>query len=126
MTFEILFLLLAFQAKHLITDYYLQFPYMYENKGKPIEWIKPLFDHSAIHAFGTILILAIYTSSQGLQWIVLFLGLFDLITHFTIDRWKATRKTNPSESKFWQYLGIDQMLHHIVGILIIFFITTQG
>jgi len=132
MTTEILILLLAFQIKHLIADYYLQFPYMYENKGKKERWIEPLFDHSFIHAIGTILIVFIYmlvtnkpSELGSITAAIITIGvvIFDFITHFITDRWKATRKTDPSKSWFWQSLGIDQMIHHTVGILIIWYIT---
>ncbi len=135
MTTEILILLLLFQIKHLVADYYLQFPYMYENKGQPTKWIIPLFDHAAIHALGTSIIIFLYfmytaipTKIGGEFALLITIGavIFDGTSHFIIDRWKATRKTDPTQSKFWQYLGIDQMLHHIIGILIIWFITTQG
>ncbi len=129
MTTEILILLFVFQIKHLIADYYLQFPYMYENKGKKYGWFRPLLDHTGIHFAGTMFILVIYSTITGKyaeqSLLILFLGIFDAYSHFMIDRWKATQKTNPSESWFWKSLGIDQMIHHIVGILIIWCIT-QG
>jgi len=121
MTTEILILLLAFQAKHLIADYYLQFPYMYENKGKEKGWLGPLFDHAGIHAAFTFWIVLFLTTTS--LWIAFSVFIFDFTTHFITDRWKATRKTDPSQSWFWQSLGIDQMIHHTVGILIIWWIT---
>ncbi len=129
MTLNILILLLLFQVKHLIADYYMQYPYMYENKGKPIGWFIPLSEHAGIHALGTFIIIFIYQMANGQTtdfhlYILIMVGMFDFITHFLTDRWKATQKATPAESKFWQYLGIDQMIHHTVGILIIFYITT--
>ncbi len=133
MTLEILFLLLAFQAKHLIADYYLQFPYMYENKGKPAGWIKPLFDHAGIHAMGTFVIIHFYLIglipeilSREAITILLSVSLFDFATHFITDRIKAIQPEGPDTKRFWTNLGWDQLAHHTVGILIIFYITTQG
>ena len=129
MTNEILILLIAFQIKHLIADYYLQFPYMYENKGKPTDpfnnewiWFRPLFDHAGIHALFTFIILYIAGITRLIDitiLLIVFMSFIDLSTHFAIDRWKATQKGGPDTAKFWQYLGIDQMLHHLVGIFII-------
>jgi hypothetical protein len=128
-----LILALLFQVKHLIADYYLQFPYMYENKGKDQGWIEPLFDHVTIHAAGTLIIIFSYfviqniPSKIGPEMAVLWtmgLVVFDFITHFITDRWKATQKTDPSQSWFWQSLGIDQMIHHSVGIIIIYIAIT--
>ncbi len=123
MTTEILILLLLFQIKHLIADYYLQYPYMYENKGKPTNWIKPLMDHSLIHGLSTIVILIGYELYNTTPLWTMLLPLFDIGTHFIIDRIKAIQPEGPNTAKFWQYLGIDQMLHHTVGIIIIWFLT---
>ncbi|MCK5536019.1 MAG: DUF3307 domain-containing protein [Bacteroidales bacterium] len=129
MTTEILLLLLALQLKHLIADYYLQFQYMYENKGKEKGWFFPLFEHSGVHAGFTFIILWVLGIFRIIDIeieTVIVLSLFDWSTHFAIDRWKATQKDGPDTDKFWQYLGIDQMLHHIVGILIVWQITQIG
>lgn len=132
MTLEILTLLLIFQAKHLIADYYLQFPYMYKNKGKEEGWFIPLFNHSLVHASMTFIIIFIYflvpgnlhkTGTNYAVFLTFALPLFDLITHFVTDRWKATRKGGPDTSEFWRNLGIDQYIHHVVGIIIIWGLT---
>jgi len=126
-TTEILLLLIAFQIKHLIADYYLQFPYMYENKGKKLfsEWFEPLTFHAGTHGVLTLTIVVVFhfTVHNLSPFMLFLLPMFDLATHFAIDRWKATRGRHPGESKFWTDLGIDQMLHHIVGIIIIYWIT---
>jgi len=116
-----LLLLLAFQIKHLLADYYLQLPYMYENKGKADGWFRPLLDHVVVHMVGTAVIIGIYSIVVMKVSILIYIGLllFDLITHFITDRWKATRDTDPSQSWFWESLGIDQMIHHSVGIIIV-------
>ena len=92
---------------------------MYENKGKATGWIKPLLDHSTIHGIGTLIILIIHELFVPTPWYILFLPFFDIATHFITDRWKATRPDGPDNYWFWHNLGIDQMLHHLVGIIII-------
>ncbi len=128
---SILFLLIVFQIKHLIVEFYLQTPYMYENKGNAIGWVKPLMAHAGMHAASTFIIIFIFTlifiniNINGIQYHLFLLvgfSLFDGTTHFIIDRWKATLQYSTTESKFWTSLGIDQILHHIVGIIIIYFI----
>ncbi len=130
MNIEILVLLVLFQIKHLIADYYLQFPYMYENKGKETGWVKPLFDHAGIHALGTLLIIHFYIISIEPEILtreafLIFLPatLFDFVTHFITDRIKAIQPEGPDTKKFWTNLGWDQLIHHTVGIIIIFYIT---
>ena len=100
---------------------------MYENKGKPgvTNWVRPLFDHAMVHtAFTFFIIFGLLAGYLELAYdqslyIALSASAFDFITHFLTDRWKATRKGGPDTAVFWQRLGIDQMIHHIVGILII-------
>jgi len=117
MSIELLFLLLlGFQVKHFLADYPLQFAYMYENKGKLGGWVRPLSDHSLVHATFTFFITVGFVGVS----IALALGAFDYITHFLTDRWKASKRESPTESSFWINLGIDQMVHHTVGIIIIY------
>jgi len=130
MTTEILILLLAFQIKHLIADYYLQTPYMYENKGQPTGWMWPLFDHVLVHIAGTTMILATYVVYKSTEetymplfLVMLFAIIFDFTTHFITDRIKAIQPEGPDTKKFWTNLGWDQLIHHSVGIIIIFYIT---
>jgi hypothetical protein len=120
MSTEILVLLVLFQFKHLIADYYLQFPYMYLNKGKEQGWFWPLTHHANVHAAFTLVIIGFY--SQGIL-VPIGAMIFDFVTHFITDRWKATRGLSPDTEKFWINLGIDQMVHHIVGIIIIYAVT---
>lgn len=118
-----LILFMAFQVKHLIIDFYLQTPYMYENKGKVEGWVAPLASHALEHALGTLAILVIlniYSGNQMISYLIFKLTVFDFVTHFIIDRWKATQKVTPQEEIFWTNLGWDQFLHHSVGIFIIF------
>ncbi len=121
----IFILLMVFQIKHLIADYYLQTPRMYLNKGKSYGWFWPLVEHAGVHAIGTFVIIIITLVLTGgfaitdIQLIALVASGFDFLTHFAIDRWKATKKQTPDQPAFWVSLGWDQMGHHIVGILII-------
>jgi hypothetical protein len=127
MTVTVLILLLAFQLKHLVADYYLQFPYMYLNKGQKTGWVRPLFDHALVHGIGTLMIAGAYivwlTGSDGM--LPFALAAFDMVTHFVTDRWKATRGRTPDQPKFWYDLGIDQMVHHVVSILIVYTLVTS-
>jgi len=126
MTLEIFALLIGFQIKHLLADYYWQFPYMYLNKGAKSGWIEPLTLHALVHAGITLIILSIFFMILDVsptfehKAIIYVASLYDFASHFIIDRWKATRGTKPDEAKFWTDLGIDQMLHHVVGIIIIY------
>ena len=121
MEIEIVFgMLIAFQLKHLLADYYLQFPYMHKNKGQITGWVGPLKDHALVHAFFTMVIVSVVLGMYSTDPVyVLVAGAFDFGTHFVIDRWKARGTTDTTTDKFWYRLGIDQMLHHIVTTLIV-------
>ena len=130
MVFETLILLLVFQVKHFLADYPLQFQFMYENKGKKEGWVGPLFLHSLTHAGMTYWIVLVYisffTDSEELTvgyllLVVYTASAFDMITHFVADRWKAVKKEGPNTKSFWINLGIDQMVHHAVGVIIVFY-----
>lgn len=130
MELHFLILLLIFVVKHVVADYYLQVPYMYENKGKATGWVKPLVDHSAIHAIFTWLIAFVYVASMTDAPFVAVLAAsvfagFDFVTHFVTDRWKATQKTDPSQEWFWISLGIDQGIHQAVGVMITYFMVVN-
>jgi hypothetical protein len=122
----IFILLILFQFKHLLADYYWQTPRHYLNKGQSSGWFWPLAEHAGIHAMVTFSIIFGYLTFDtrmilsDIQLISLSAAGFDFITHFTTDRWKATRPGGPDTKEFWIYLGWDQMIHHIVGILIVF------
>lgn len=126
MTLDIFALLIIFQIKHLVADYYWQFPYMYLNKGAKSGWLEPLAMHAGVHAGLTALILSGFFHYFGAEPSAINKGVifgavvFDFVTHFITDRWKATRGVGPDTSEFWTNLGVDQFVHHVVGIIIIF------
>lgn len=118
---EAIILFIIFQFKHLIADYFLQTEYMYRGKGKIQGWVEPLAWHSAVHAVFTLLIVSAFALWIGKSGQILYLLAFlDFASHFVIDRWKATGTKDISSDEFWHNLGIDQMLHHLVAIGIIF------
>lgn len=120
-----IFILLAiFQIKHFLADYLLQNKYML-NKFKLDGWILPLSAHAGIHALFTFSIITVIISLQ----LGIILALFDFVSHFIIDRIKASPnilgKFKPDQKAFWITLGLDQMAHHFVHYLIIYFIITS-
>ena len=79
-------------------------------------YIAPLAVHSAVHAAGTLLLCFL------LQWPLWFV-LLDFVSHFIIDRLKASPEIlgrwKPNSKYFWWALGLDQFAHHMVGIFMI-------
>ena len=98
MTLTVFLLLIIYQLKHLIADYYWQYPNMYLNKGKKTGWLIPLASHASVHAIMTYVIAACYDSffMDGMHiGLVIGVTLFDFTTHFVVDRWKATQGVGP-------------------------------
>lgn len=114
-------LLVAFQIKHVLADYFFQTEWMVFGKCRIKGWVKPLFAHAAVHATLTLIIALIFAPT--LWW----LASLDIIVHFIIDRVKANPKLGgrfkmEEGSKFWWAFGVDQMLHHLTHYLIIYLI----
>lgn len=114
-------LLIAFQVKHLLADYFFQTEYMLD-KAKDRNWFMPLFSHCSVHALGTMLICA-YFRRFDISWICIVDG----TSHFTIDRIKAisSRGASPANATYWRMLGIDQALHHCTHYFLIFLILSN-
>ena len=109
--------LISLQLKHFVCDYPLQNAYMLQKSLPDRRYIMPLLYHSGIHA------LAMFTLCLIFSWSFWFV-LLDFVSHFIIDRLKASPKLGgrwkPNESAFWNALGLDQMCHHLIGILILY------
>lgn len=110
-------LMVIFQTKHFIADYPLQTAYMLGKFQAYPKYILPLAAHAGVHALFTGLIVLAYQQYD----LVLKLVLLDFVTHFFIDRIKASPsllgRYKPNEKQFWWALGLDQMAHHCVMIL---------
>lgn len=74
--------------------------------------------HGAIHGSGTLVVLAICGVEDAV-----IMGLVDATCHVVVDWIKASPRLGgrwrPSDREFWMALGLDQLLHHLtyVGIL---------
>lgn len=121
---EILLLLLILQVKHYLADYTFQYPYMYMNKGNEVGWFSALRDHALVHALFTFIVFVGFVGIYINVFSLIALVLFDYVTHMVIDRWKAIKKHTPQDKEFWLALGKDQMMHHIVGILMLYYVMT--
>ncbi len=108
-------LVLMFQLKHFLCDYPLQNTYML-GKFKEKGWELPLTAHAGVHAIGTFLIALYFGFLPALG-----VCAIDFAVHFIVDKIKveAARGTASTEPKFWWYLGLDQMAHHLTHYAII-------
>ena len=132
----IFILLFLFVIKHFLADFPLQNRYML-GKFRP-DWgfVFPLLAHVGVHAGFTFLIAVWFGFKQAIC-----LALFDATTHFIMDRIKAskkylgrfkplteeTAKTATSEQWrsndwFWYSIGLDQAVHNISDLIVIWFL----
>lgn len=114
----IILLMVLFVIKHFICDFWLQFPYMIDEKG--IYGADGGRHHALMHTAGTFLVLACAIYSIEAAVILAFL---DGIVHYHIDwvKSKLSQGLTPADSKFWILLGADQALHYLtyIGIIVI-------
>lgn len=120
MIYLILFLIITFEFKHFIADYYFQnisnLPTFKRSKGW--EGVLALALHATDHAILTLAILTILTFLN-----LPFLGAFlilDFVSHFVIDGVKVKiEKFFPTLLGKKMLLLVDQSLHHLVYCYII-------
>lgn len=120
-------LLVLFQLKHFIADWWLQTAWMVQGKRRRgWNFIQPLLAHAGLHAFLTVSVVQIATRNSDLA---LLAGLFDLTAHFCIDRIKSHPWMdfifdigNPQKKAYWLAMGTDQMCHQLTYLVIVYYI----
>lgn len=114
---DILLILLLFVVKHFLADFWLQFPYMIEEKGT--YWAEGGRHHALVHTAGTFLVLSFIM--PGSIDLAVYLAFMDGIIHYHIDwaKMNLSRGSTPVDPAFWTWLGFDQALHYLTYILII-------
>ncbi len=117
---NILWLLIAFQLKHLLCDYFFQYPRHFMVKGTYGKWGG--VEHALIHGAGTLLVFGLagyFLPVFGLAAII------DFVIHYHVDWAKmklgAVKGWKPDNNKFWWALGVDQFLHHVTYIGLIWY-----
>lgn len=97
MVTQIFILLIVFQIKHLLADYFLQGEY---HLGKFLAkgWVRPLASHCCTHAVFTygVAVVFLLCCGPGGTWFVWYgvpvaagLAALDFVLHFVMDRFKA-------------------------------------
>jgi hypothetical protein len=126
-----LLVLVLFQVKHLLVDFFLQPPYMWMNKGKILHWGG--WSHAGLHALASAgIFVLVVPPLPTIEWVrlLLILCLSEVFIHFAIDFLKVRVnqhfdwKCNTSP-KFWNLLGVDQFLHQITYIWMTYMWVTQ-
>jgi hypothetical protein len=105
--------LLLLQIKHWYIDFVAQTNEMVQGKG--IYGNRIGIWHSAQHGLATMFICFLFTNLP----FALFIGIIDFVSHYHID-WVKMNYGNRdiSTPAFWNHLGLDQMAHQIVYLIL--------
>ena len=111
---EIFIILILLQIKHWYVDFVNQDDVEVKHKGLYLHWLG--IKHSFKHGIATLLILLMFAP---VNWAV-GLAMVDFILHYHIDWAKMNYGNRDITTKaFWNHLGLDQMAHQLVYILIV-------
>lgn len=121
----VLLMLLTLTFKHFVADFLYQPPYQWKNKGTYGHWGGII--HSAQHAVFTVIMLGLF-KVPGL--VLFIIASFEFLAHYHIDwakmnlnkkmGWVAT-----THNEFWILLGVDQLLHGLTYLAIVWFAITH-
>lgn len=125
----VLAIVAAFKLKHFLADFPFQTQFMLR-KTRERDWVKPLALHCLVHAGLTFLLINVLSSScftlssETTLLIAAKLAAFDFVSHFIMDRVKASPKMlgrfNDYRLKpFWLSLGLDQLIHGLSDLFVI-------
>jgi hypothetical protein len=115
----IVFILFSiYQVKHFLADFLFQHNYMLKKIRPDWDFIWPLALHCSVHGVMTLAIVVVFRFEM---W---WLAIVDFVVHFLMDRFRSGPKylgrfNDINKSIFWWILGMDQMIHHLTHILII-------
>jgi hypothetical protein len=122
----LLLLVLLFEVKHLLADFYLQSAAMVRLKGT---YGNPVgASHSLVHAAMTPLILAVVTPLGG--GVIAVLAVAEFLIHYHTD-WLKDRLTKrggytPAQKTYWTLVGLDQFVHRLTYLLILVIIVATA
>ncbi len=116
---DVLTALIFLSVKHTIADFFIQFRYQYENKGKYGHPGGLL--HAGIHSILTLPVFLILAPSSLFAVMVVVIGEFVLHYHIDWIKMKVNRlfQLHPKTKGFWYVVGLDQFAHHLTYLAII-------
>lgn len=124
--FDILILYVAFRAKQLVCDFFLQTSWIALTKGAPFRegGAKALFTHAGIHAAGTLIVTLLLAP------VFWWLSIADFVIHAAVDKTKALitnkHKWGYEHTFYWWSLGIDQEAHNLTHLIYIVMIVSAA
>lgn len=115
----ILLALLCFQVKHFLCDFVLQTEYQLQNKS--IYGHRAGILHAGLHVVGSIPSLLILSAPPGAIGVCL---LGEFIIHYHADwlkaRFDARRGEEGKDTVYWIAFGMDQFIHQVTYLGMVF------
>lgn len=116
---DALVLLALLTIKHMFADYFLQTASMLADRGR--------YAHPgrAGHCLVHVVCSAICFLIMGLPlWTSILVLMAEFVVHFHIDwgkgRWSESHGHGPSDAGYWRAFGVDQTLHQLTYVVMIF------
>ncbi|MGB3145628.1 MAG: DUF3307 domain-containing protein [Maribacter sp.] len=110
-----LLLLVLLQIKHLIADFFLQTPRMLT--GRAVYLHLGRVEHAGLHAILSLIIFLLLGAPLGF---VVGLCVAEFLLHFHIDWLKGyhaeIKQYRPDEAGYWYAFGVDQLLHQLTYV----------
>ncbi|MFK7745814.1 MAG: DUF3307 domain-containing protein [Roseobacter sp.] len=110
--------MILLQAKHMFGDYFLQTKIMLDGREAYFHFGRVL--HAAVHAAGSFVAFMIVGAPLAFTFLIV---IAELVVHFHIDWWKgyhtSSRNLTPAKGAYWRATGIDQALHQLTYICMI-------
>mgnify|MGYP001181148228 FL=1 len=120
---ELIIVLTALFSKHILADYFFQRAWMFPDKGVYGAWggVAHAITHSILTSFVLMFFTDVFTAQA--------LAVLDGFLHYHIDYiknnvWKS-KKYTASHSEYWMIHGVDQFLHFLTYVLIVFLISNH-
>lgn len=122
---SIFLLLCLLQIKHMFADYFLQTPRMLSGRGEYLHLGRA--QHAGVHALGSVVSLVLVGANT---WFIIWIVVLEWIVHFNIDwgkaRWSENRGYGPTHAGFWRAAGLDQALHHLTYVAMVWAYSYHG
>lgn len=112
---SVLILFCLLQIKHMFADFFLQTSRMLS--GRSVYLHVGRAQHAGVHGVLSIPVFLVVGTGT---WFILILVVAEWLVHFHIDwakaRYSETHALNPGQARFWQAFGLDQALHHLTYV----------
>lgn len=113
-------------VKHCIADFFLQTAFQHKNKGRYLHPGGLL--HSLIHVVMTVPVFALLPPANWQRAAAILI--VEYVIHYHVDWTKdqVGKRTGwtPQQNAFWRTLGIDQLVHGLTYVGILWALVTPG